>query len=354
MAETIFEKVGRLLFTRTRIRALEKELNSAGIDTPADAFAGYVILNVFVLSLFISLILMFFKPASEPIQNTISGIIQLPFAAIWFVFFIVLLVVLYFLAFILLSAYVVTRVEDRRDKLEAVLPDFLILVSSNIKAGMTLDQAMWYAAKPEFGLLSDEVKSVIKGAFSGESLEDALDHLGKRFDSKVFTRTLLLMKQATATGGELTDILERTAEDVRDTIIMKKEISASLVMYEIFVLFAAVVGTPFLFAVAARLIEVFERISVQVPSGVGAGMGMPGFLTGVTFGQSVVITSTEFIYFTIPIIFVTALISSFIISVIRTGSRIQGMKYFPFVLGLSYLVYWGVTEFLSAYFATFS
>jgi len=352
MPETIFEKVGRLLFTRKRIRGLEKELNNAGIDTPADAFAGYVILNVLVLSVFISLILMVFKPAAEPIQNTISGIIELPSAAVWFVFFIVLLIVFYFLAFILLSAYVVTRVEDRRDKLEAVLPDFLMLVSSNIKAGMTLDQAMWYAAKPEFGLLADEVRGVIKGAFSGESLEDALDRLGRRFDSKIFSRTLLLMKQATATGGELTDILERTAEDVRDTIIMKKEIAASLVMYEIFVLFAAVVGTPFLFAVAARLIEVFERISVQVPAGVGAGM--PGFLAGVSLGQSVVITSTEFVYFTIPIIFVTALISSFIISAIRTGSRVQGMKYFPFVLGIAYLVYWGVTEFLSAYFASFS
>jgi Flp pilus assembly protein TadB len=352
MVESIFESVGRLLFTRKRMRALERELNSAGIDTPADAFAGYVILNVLVLSFFISLFLMVFQPTAQPIQETISGFIEMPLAAIWAVFFIVLLIFLYFLSFILLSAYVVMRVEDRREKLETVLPDFLMLVSSNIKAGMTLDQAMWYAAKPEFGLLAQEVRSVIRGAFSGESLEDALDRLGQRFDSKVFNRTLLLLKQATATGGELTDVLERTADDVRDTIIMKKEIAASLVMYEIFVLFAAVVGTPFLFAVAARLIEVFEKISPQLPSGIGAG-GMLGPLGAVSFGQPI-ITSTEFVYFTIPIIFVTALISSFIISAIRTGSRVQGMKYFPFVLGLSYLVYWGVTEFLNSFFATFS
>ncbi len=352
MAETIFERVGRLLFTRKRMRALEKELNSAGIDTPADAFAGYVILNVFVLSFFISLFLMVFQPTAQPIQDIISGFVELPMAAIWAVFFIILLFFLYFLAFILLSAYVVTMVEDRRDKLEAVLPDFLMLVSSNIKAGMTLDQAMWYAAKPEFGLLSKEVRSVIKGAFSGESLEDALDHLGKRFDSRVFSRTLLLLKQATATGGELTAVLERTAEDVRETIIMKKERAASLVMYEIFVLFAAIVGTPFLFAVAARLVEVFEKISPQLPTGIGAG-GMLGPLGAASFGNPI-ITSTEFVYFTLPIIFITSLISSFIISAIRTGSRVQGMKYFPFVLGLSYLVYWVVTEFLSSFFATFS
>ncbi len=353
MGETIYESVGRLLFTRERIRTLRDELNSAGIDKPADAFAGYVVLNVFVLAFFVSIILtIFFTPTSEPIEEFISGFIELPLVAVWFIFFVILLIVFYFVAFILLSSYVVMKVEDRRSKLEVVLPDFLMLVSSNIKAGMTLDQAMWYAAKPEFGLLSDEVRSVIRGAFSGESLEDALDTLGTRFDSKVFKRTILLLKQATATGGELTDVLERTAEDVRETIIMKKEIAASLIMYERFVLFATIVGTPFLFAVAARLIEVFERIGGHLPTGISTG-GMFGITVGMSFAGPV-ITSQEFVYFTIPIIFVTALISSFIISAIRTSSRMQGLKYFPFVLVLSYLVYWVVAVFLESFFATFS
>ncbi len=351
--ETIFERVGRLLFTRQRVRVLEAELNSAGIDTPADAFAGYVILNVLVLSIFVTLFLLFFGPTAEVITSFVAGIAEgIPFAALGVAMFIVTLLMLYFVAFVVLSAYVVMRVEDRREKLEVVLPDFLTLVSSNIKAGMTLDQAMWYAAKPEFGLLTDEVRAIVKGSFSGESLEDALDELSSRFDSKVFTRTMLLLKQASTTGGELTDVLERTADDVRDTIIMKKEIGASLVMYEIFVLFASVVGTPFLFAVAGKLIEVFERIAVSMPTGAGAG-GLFGPLSSLSF-QGPIITSSDFFYFTIPIIFVTSLISSFIISAIRTGSRTQGLKYFPFVLVIAYLIYWIVSSALSSFFATFA
>ncbi|NYZ77327.1 type II secretion system F family protein [Candidatus Micrarchaeota archaeon] len=349
--ETIFESVGRLLFTRERVRTLETELNSAGIDMPADAFAGYVILNVFIVSFFISLFLALFAPTSDAITSFVGGMVQLPSIVVWVVIFIATLVVLYFIAFIFLSSYVVMKVEDRREKLEAVLPDFLILVSSNIKAGMTLDQAMWYAAKPEFGPLTNEVRSIVKGSFSGESLEDALDALSSRFDSKVFKRTMLLLKQANTTGGELTDVLERTAEDVRNTIIMKKEIGASLVMYEIFVLFAAIVGTPFLFAVAGKLIEVFERIAENMPATGGAQVGPLGALKGFS---GPIINSTDFLYFTIPTIFVTALISSFIISAIRSGSKTQGLKYFPFVLVLSYLVYWIVSSVLSSFFATFS
>jgi len=351
--ESIFESVGRLLFTRERVRGLEAELISAGIDTPADAFAGYVVLNVLVLSIFISLFLVLFGPTADFINSAVSGVVEgLPFAVVWLVIFVVTLILLYFLAFIFLSAYVVMRVEDRREKLEIVLPDFLILVSSNIKAGMTLDQAMWYAAKPEFGLLAEEVRSIIKGSFSGESLEDALDELSARFDSKVFKRTMLLLKQANTSGGELTDVLERTAEDVRDTIIMKKEIGASLVMYEIFVLFAAIVGTPFLFAVAGKLIEVFERISENMPAGTSTSASF-GALPSLSFSGPI-ISSTDFLYFTIPIIFVTALISSFIISAIRTGSRMQGLKYFPFILIGAYLVYWVVSVALASFFATFS
>jgi|YelNatPaOPRAMG01_1025707.scaffolds.fasta_scaffold01653_6 pilus assembly protein TadC len=348
--ETIFESVGRLLFTRERIKKLEGELNSAGVNLPADAFAGYVVLDVLVVSFFISIFLVLYHPTSEMITSVISGVIQLPTALIWLIIFIATLILLYFVAFFILSSYIIMRVEDRRNKMEAVLPDFLMLVSSNIKAGMTLDQAMWYAAKPEFGLLSDEVRFVVKGSFSGESLEEALGKLSSRFDSKVFKRTILLLQQASTTGGELTAILERTAADVRNTIITRKEISASLVMYEIFIIFAAVIGTPFLFAVAKKLIEVFERIATSVPSTAGAQFGYLGVLRGFA---GPVISSNDFFLFTIPVIFVTSLISSFIISTIRTGTKTQGLKYFPFILITSYIFYWFVSAFLSSFFATF-
>jgi len=64
------------------------------------------------------------------------------------------------------------------------------------------------------------------------------------------------------------------------------------------------------------------------------------------------ITSTEFFYFTIPTIFVTALFSSFIVSVIRTGTRNQGLKYFPFILIGALVIYFGVSWALGQFFAT--
>ena len=252
--ESMFESAGRLFFTRDRIRRLEKEINTAGINMPADSFAGYMALNVIIITIFLTALLSLFQPLSESITDLVGQYIELPFVVIVIALLIVSFVVVYVGTMAVMSSYLIMKTDDRRKKLEDTLPDFLTLVASNIKAGMTLDQAMWYSAKPEFGLLSEEVKMNIRGSFSGESLETTLDNLAMRFDSKVFKRTILLLKQATATGGELTDVLERTADDVRNNIIMKKEIAATLVLYEIFVLFASIVGTPFLFAVALKLV----------------------------------------------------------------------------------------------------
>ncbi len=350
--ENLFENAGRLFFTRNRIKKLEREISTAGINMPADSFAGYVALNVVILTVFLTLLILFYPPTNQLLNDIVSQYAQIPFILLAVLVLIMSFVSVYLATMALLSTYMLMKADDRRTKLETSLPDFLTLVASNIKAGMTLDQAMWYSAKPEFEVLSDEVKANIKSSFSGESLEDTLDTLSSRFDSKTFTRTILLLKQANATGGELTDVLERTSDDVRNTIIMKKEIAAQLVLYEIFVLFAAIVGTPFLFAVASKLIEVFEKISPQASGSLGGTTGAAGFgsLSSVSLSGPV-ISSADFFWFSIPTIFVTALISSFIVSVIRTGAKNQGMKYFPFVLVLSYIVYFVVISIVESFFA---
>jgi len=345
----MFEFLGRLFFTRERIRRLERETAAAGMDVRSEAFAGYLAVNVVVVAVILTLLLVLYPPSFGFINSGLGSLLgfALPSLVTGIVLLLLLLIVSYFSTITLLTTYLLMRTETRRNILEESLPDFLTLVASNIKAGMPLDQAMWYSAKPEFGLLSDEVKSSVKSSLSGESLENSLDMLASRFDSKVFTRTISLVKQASETGGELTEVLERTSEDVRNTSIMRKDIAASLVLYEIFVIFASMVGTPFLFAVSQRLVEVFERI--KIPSG---GEVSAGFFGSLAKYGGPMITSADFFYFTIPTIFVTALFSSFMVSVIRTGTRNQGLKYFPFVLIGALLVYWAVNSALGAFFAT--
>ena len=351
MTENIFENVGRLFFTRENIKDISRRLRAAGIDMPADALAGYLAMNVFVVALVLSIAFVLYPPTSDFFSDVFAKFLKIDvnLFVLWLLSFLVLLVFVYLSARVLFITYLLLKIEDRRNKIESVLPDFLMLVSSNIKAGMTLDQAMWYSAKPEFGLLSEEVRSAVKSSFSGESLDKALDRLASRFDSRPFRRAMILLKQASETGGELTGVLESAAEDVRNTLIMRKEISASLVLYEIFILFVAIFGTPFLFGVSKKLIEVFEKLSPYMPS---TSMSNMSYFGGLSFvGPQ--ISSTDFFYFSIGTIFITSLISSFIIGTIKTGSKNQGWKYFPFILTFSYIVFWLVNVLLDSFFASF-
>lgn len=346
-SKSFFEFFGRL-FSRKQIREINTHLSAAGVELSAEAFAGYFLLNVVVLIL-IATVAVFFVPSLnaqvtgffkffDPLMGNI-GIGIMVFLAIVFV--------VYFLIFSLVSAILVFKTEARRKAIETALPDFLMLVAANIKAGMTLDQAMWYAAKPEFGLLSIEVKKIIKQAFSGKSLYDALDELSMRFDSKIFQRTVSLVKQASSTGGEIAEVLERTSQDARDSYIIKKEISSSLIIYEIFVLFAACIGTPFLFAVSTKLISVLEKAATYLPEARPSA-------NQFSFIQSIspVVTSEQFFWFSVATLVITSVFSSFIVGIIRGGSKTEGLKFIPFVLAIAYIVLIFVNTLLDQFFTT--
>ena len=55
---------------------------------------------------------------------------------------------------ILFYIWIDVQIFKRRIEIEEILPDFLQLASSNIKAGMTIDRALWYAVRPRFGASS--------------------------------------------------------------------------------------------------------------------------------------------------------------------------------------------------------
>ena len=351
MIANVFELFGRI-FSRERIRALGRQIRAAGIQASPEAFAGYLVLTVAASSVFLAAVL-FFLPATQgyfiyTLGSLLSGLgialsqvkLIVPFVIIIFSLAMVLLA-----TYFIVSAFLILRIDARKGVVENVLPDFLTLVGANVRAGMTLDQALWYAARPEFGILSVEVKMVVKGVFSGEQFNTAIDRLAEGFDSRILGRTVSLIKQASATGGEVAKIFEITAADARETAMLRKEIAATLLMYEIFVLFAACAGAPFLFAVMSRLIGGIQSSFGYAPQGMSTLKG------AFSFGapSAPLITVADFQIFSIGVILLNVLISAFIIGIIRTGSRKEGIKYFPVMLIVAYVIYYLVLVSLDSF-----
>lgn len=346
-----FESLGRI-YSREQMRSFGKRIHSSGILVSPEGFMGYVLAIMLTTSFFLALVLFLLPSTQKYFISLIANVFfkfafpvivlnVITFAAI----FVFSLALTSFATYVIVSAVLILLSEARKKMVESVLPDFLTLLGANVRAGMTLDQAIWYAAKPEYGILSTEIRIVIKGAFSGEPLNSALDRLSERFDSKLFERTISLIKQASLTGGEIAKILEITASDARKSATLKKEISASLLIYEIFVLFSAALGAPFLFAVVNKLFAILEKSFASLPQ------------TSASFSSfskptAPLITSTEFFYFSIVVIFITTFFSSLIIGIVQSGSKNQGLKYFPFIVLIAYLVFFGVSYLFESFFAS--
>lgn len=347
--DDFFRFFGRLVLTRKSSKSLNETIRSAGKTLDAEVFTGYYLVGSFLFGVVLSLALDWWPGFFKSFYWFLYSLVPVdPFIAFITLFFLSLIfsfLSIWTIAYVLLTL----SIEQRTKSIEAVLPDFLMFVSSNVKSGMPLDQAIWYAAKPEFGLLSIEVKRIMKKSFGSQPLEDSLDELSRAFKSDLFNRTILLIKQAIATGAEVADVLDRTAQDARDSLLLRKEIEASLVLYEIFVLFASIVGTPFLFGVSTKLITILEKVFARLPP---LSSQTQQFIAVVKPAAAPLVTSAQFFWFTMGVLVVTSLFSSLIIGVIRTGSRNQGFKYFPAILILSLIVYHLVIGLLDTFFSS--
>ena len=297
-----YETMGRFV-PRGILRELGDSLKMAGIETTPEAFSGLA------LALAAASALVVFSLASAAGLPGYASL-MLPFVTA-------------FGAVLLAYLLVILRIESRKNQVESALPDFLHIAASNVRAGMQVDQALWFAARPEFGLLSQEIELVAKRTFGGESFTQTLERLSKRFDSALLRRTVRLISHGVSSGGEMAGILEDTANDTRRAQLLRKEITASMLMYVIFITFASMVGAPFLYSVSYKLISVLQRIWDKMAA--AGPLPRVGFLVPASPG----ITPEQFLWFSLAAIMITSVIASFIVSVIQTGSKREGVKYIP-------------------------
>ncbi len=255
-----------------------------------------------------------------------------------------LLVVSLFL--VLLSSYYAMKADARRNAIEQIFPDFLALVSSNVRSGMTLEQALWNAAKPEFGILAKEVRTAIKQSFSGEPIDKSLDYLASRFNSPVLRRAINIIKNSIYSGGEIAKVLDKIAEESSELLVIKKEIRSSLIIYVIFLFFASALGIPFMLAVSQKLLVIIEEsfnlidVSTIPENQLPFNVGKPP------------ITSSQFYYFSIIMILISTLTSSFMIGATYSGKKSDGIKYFPIILVLSFIVFFTAGYLLESFFSS--
>lgn len=245
--------------------------------------------------------------------------------------------------FSVINVLVILIADSRTAQIELVLPDALQLMSANVRAGMTVDRAIWLSAIPEFGILEEEIRRVGSRTIGGESIKEALTEMGRRIKSNILDRAIKLIIEGIESGGELAKLLEEISLNIRTSQSLKKEIEASVMMYVMFIIFAAVIGAPLLYGISLYFVETMSRLwgsqFLTMPQNVPQGFGTTGLAAQVSAPQ---ISPTELLYFAIASMLITTFFGAIIIGLIRYGEEKKGFKYIPLLvtgaLGVFFIV----------------
>ncbi len=230
--------------------------------------------------------------------------------------------------------YLDMKIYQRTKAVEEVFPDFLQLTSANISAGMPVDKALWYAVRPGFGVLAKEIENVAKNTMAGEDLSAALTMFSRKYDSKVIQRSISLLLEGMAAGGEMADLLNKISLNIEEEKILQKEMAASVTTYVIFITFATIVAAPVLFGLANQLLVVIGNITSKL----GPTMKNANSFFTIGFSGNAIKTS-DFRIFSYLVLIISAISSACIVSVIKKGRVKDGLKSIPVYIIVSVVLF---------------
>ena len=217
--------------------------------------------------------------------------------------------------------------DSRARYVENLLPDVLQLMASNLRAGLTIDRALLLAARPEFGQFKDDINRVGKEIATGKEVGEALMDMGKSIKSERLQKTFQLIVSAMASGGQLADLLQQTALNLRQQKLVEQRVRVSVLTYVIFIFSAIGFGAPMLFSLSTFLVEVITDIfsKVQLPTA-NVATNIP-----ITFSK-ITITPKFLNAYTISSLMLTSLLGSLILGLISKGKEKEGLKYVPVLI----------------------
>jgi flagellar protein FlaJ len=309
----IYETVGQYVPYRSKLRKL---LDYTDIPVKHVRLAGFMFTYSTILGI------------TSAAISALFGLSLFLALIVGFGFFIAFQAIVYFLLLFI--------AESRARQVEEVLPDALLLMSANVRAGLTVEKAIWLAARPEFGPLQQEIERVGAETAGGKSVIEALSDMPKRIKSDMLTRAVKMIIEGIRSGGELAGLLEETGNEIRSVQAMQKEVRANVMMYSMFIVFASVLGAPLLFGVSLYFIDVVNSLWGTQLAEAQTRFEMQAGVIKMTAPQ---ITVGELQLFAIACIILTTTFASLIIGLIQTGKASQGLKFAPAMSVIALLIF---------------
>ncbi|MDP2774374.1 MAG: type II secretion system F family protein [Nocardioides sp.] len=122
--------------------------------------------------------------------------------------------------------YLGHRRSRRRRAFSAGLPETLQLISGSLSAGLSLGQSVDTIVREGTEPVSSEFRRVLVETRLGVALEDALDGVAERFESKDFAWVVMAIRIQRQVGGNLAELLDTVAATMREREYMRRQVAA--------------------------------------------------------------------------------------------------------------------------------
>ncbi|MGV8169402.1 MAG: type II secretion system F family protein [Candidatus Nanoarchaeia archaeon] len=333
------EEIGKA-FIPKRIRpGLRFYLSKAGIQNVPYKSFGILFYVILGLTAVIYIVSNFFAFAEKTANGAalLTGILV-------FLFWLVCLIVITLILIAGTAFYLNMKIYNRTKEIDLNLPDYLILVSTNLKGGLSFEKSLWNAIKPEFGILSEEMGMVSKKVMTGSDISEALKEFAEKYDSPSVKRTIDLILGEIQSGGQIAKVLDQTIESLRKTRTIKEEMAANTLMFTIFIAAIVIFISPLLFALAYNLLSILINVSAQIAPALAESKGAPFKFKEIPMDKE------DFKIFSVLALAVISTFSAMILSIIQKGDIRGGIKYIPFFLAMSVMFYFIFVTVLSGVF----
>ncbi len=301
------EEFGKAFIFKSIRPQIRKIFLKAGYDDVPYSFFGWIFYITLALTYFVYILGIYPK---------IIGYHSIAVLVITFFSWVIVQGVLLFLIIAYLYLMLNVKIYTRTKEIENILPDYLQVVSANLKGGLSFEKALWSAIKPEFGVIAKEITMVSKKVMTGNDLTEALQEFTDKYDSPNIKRAFDLIIGEVESGGEIAVI-----ENIRKTKALREEMAAQTITYMIFIGAIVIVIAPGLFSLSYYLLHVMIGFSSQLSS-----LNSPNM--PITFSANSV-NPADFKIFSVWAIVLISFFSSLLLSIIEKGDVRGGIKYIP-------------------------
>ena len=155
------------------------------------------------------------------------------------------------------------KMEKRASEIEKSIPDFLRQLSSMLRVGLSLENALIDMSNHGNGPLYDELRRVVVEIRMGKGLDESFNNMAMRLNSKDLERSFKIILNAHKSGGSLSDIILDVSDDLRAMMVLKRERKASVMMSIMFLIIASTIAAPF----ALGMVGVYSSFMIELGKG---------------------------------------------------------------------------------------